>query len=93
MKSSNLLSKLAQGMFSDILGQFRGLKFAYGQPCAFKEVVMALCIREREREALWRVVVDLKYGSQWSGWCSNEVSGSHGVGLWKFIRRGWEEFF
>jgi hypothetical protein len=44
-----------------------------------------------EREALWRVVVDSKYGSAWGGWCSNEVHGSYGVGLWKNIRRGWGE--
>lgn len=25
------------------------------------------------REALWRVVVDSKYGSAWGGWCFNEV--------------------
>jgi hypothetical protein len=25
-------------------------------------------------------------------WCSNGVNGSYGVGLWKFIRRDWEEF-
>jgi len=40
-----------------------------------------------EREALWRVVVDSKYGSAWDGWCFNEVFGSYGVGLWKNIRR------
>jgi hypothetical protein len=45
-----------------------------------------------EREALWRVVVDSKYGSSWGGWCSNEVHGSYGVSLWKNIRRGWREF-
>jgi hypothetical protein len=45
-----------------------------------------------EREALWRVVVDSKYGSAWGGWCSNEVHGSYGVGLWKNIRRGWRSF-
>ena len=36
-----------------------------------------------EREALWRVVVDSKYGSACGGWCSNEVQRSHGVGLLK----------
>jgi hypothetical protein len=38
------------------------------------------------------IVVDLKYERQWGGWCSNGVDGSYGVGLWNFIRRGWEEF-
>jgi len=45
-----------------------------------------------ERKALWRRVVAVKYRSQWDGRCSIEVFGSYGVGLWKFIRRGWEEF-
>ncbi|KAF5442537.1 hypothetical protein F2P56_035184 [Juglans regia] len=43
-----------------------------------------------EREALWRTVIALKHGESWGGWCSNEVSGPHGVGLWKHIRRGWD---
>jgi hypothetical protein len=46
-----------------------------------------------EREACWRMVVVIKYGSQWGGYYSNEVIGSYGAGLWKFIRRGWKEFF
>jgi hypothetical protein len=42
--------------------------------------------------AWWRVAVDSKYGSLWGGWCSREVAGAFGVGLWKFIRKGWENF-
>jgi len=38
------------------------------------------------------MVVDVKYGSRWGGLCSNGVIGSYGFGLWKFIRRGLEEF-
>ena len=45
-----------------------------------------------ESGALWRQVVDSKYGSQWGGWCSNWVSEPHGVGLWKGIRVGWDSF-
>jgi hypothetical protein len=45
-----------------------------------------------EREALWRSVVDAKYGSSWAGWCSLDPHGSHGVGLWKHIRKGWSLF-
>jgi hypothetical protein len=26
-----------------------------------------------------------KYGSSWGDWCSNEVHGSYGVGLWKIL--------
>jgi hypothetical protein len=33
--------------------------------------------------------VDAKYGSSWAGWCSLDPPGSHGVGLWKNIRKGW----
>jgi hypothetical protein len=36
-------------------------------------------------------VVDIKYGSM-SGWCSKEVGGPFGVGVWKYIRRGWDAF-
>jgi hypothetical protein len=46
----------------------------------------------REREALWRLVIDAKFGSLNGGWCSIEVSGSYGVGVWKYIRKGWEKF-
>jgi hypothetical protein len=35
--------------------------------------------------------VDSKYGSTWGEWCSNEVHGLYGVGIWKNIKRGWEE--
>jgi hypothetical protein len=45
-----------------------------------------------ERDALWRKVVDIKYGSMRGGWCSKEVGGSFGVGVWKYIRRGWDSF-
>ena len=45
-----------------------------------------------ERDALWRRVVEAKYGSLWGGWCSKEVRGPYGVGLWKNIRREWESF-
>ena len=38
-----------------------------------------------EREALWRQVVDVKYGSMWGGWCTNVGRGSYGVSLWKTI--------
>jgi len=46
----------------------------------------------REREALWRLVIDAKFESLKGGWCSKEVSGSFGVGVWKHIRMGWEKF-
>ena len=33
-----------------------------------------------------------KYGAVWDGWRSSEPSGSHGVGLWKYICKGWRLF-
>jgi hypothetical protein len=47
---------------------------------------------EHEREALWRSVVDAKYGFTWAGWCSLDPPRSHGVGLWKNIKKGWSLF-
>lgn len=35
------------------------------------------------RDALWRQVIEKKYGSTW---------GSHGILLWKHIRGGWNKF-
>jgi hypothetical protein len=52
-----------------------------------------MALHTYKREALCRFVVDLKYGSQWGGRCSNEVNGLYRVGPSKFIRRNWEEFF
>jgi len=40
------------------------------------------------REALWRLVIDVKFESLRGGWCSKEVLGTFGVGVWKHIRRG-----
>jgi hypothetical protein len=45
-----------------------------------------------ERDALWRKVVEVKYGSMARGWCTNQDMRSYGVGVWKHIRRGWECF-
>ncbi|RVX19594.1 hypothetical protein CK203_005130 [Vitis vinifera] len=30
-----------------------------------------------------------KFGEEQGGWCSKEVRGGYGVGLWKTIRREW----
>lgn len=32
------------------------------------------------------------YESLVKGWCSNEVRSVYGVGLWKNIKNGWEDF-
>jgi hypothetical protein len=36
--------------------------------------------------------VETKYDSMRVGWCSKEVVRPFGVGVWKYIRRGWEFF-
>ncbi len=36
--------------------------------------------------------MDSKFGSLWDGWCSLEPAGVFGVGLWKNIRKVWENF-
>jgi len=45
-----------------------------------------------EREAWWKSVVDAKYSIDWAGWRSLAPPRSHGVGLWKNIRKGWSLF-
>jgi hypothetical protein len=45
-----------------------------------------------ERAAWWQKLVVAKYDIIRGGWCSKEVGGPHGVGLWKGIRRGWDTF-
>ena len=42
--------------------------------------------------ALWRQVVDSKYGSQWGGWCSNHSREPYRVSLWNHIHKGWTCF-
>jgi hypothetical protein len=44
------------------------------------------------REALWRLVIDVKFESLNGGWCSKEVLGTFGVAVWKHIRREWDKF-
>ena len=37
-------------------------------------------------------VIGVKYGCEGGGWCSNSVTGPHGVSLWKTIKCGWPNF-
>jgi hypothetical protein len=46
----------------------------------------------RKEGAWWRSVLVAKYGTDWGGWRSGVISGTHGVGLWKFICMGWQKF-
>ena len=45
-----------------------------------------------EENALWRRVIDKKYGSLEGGWHTSLVHGSYGASLWKNINKGWELF-
>jgi hypothetical protein len=49
--------------------------------CFRKSTIKWLWRYGREREALWRLVIDAKFGSLKGGWCSIEVLGSYGVGV------------
>ena len=46
----------------------------------------------KEPEALWKTMIESKYGDLGEGWCTRVVRGTEGKGLWKYIRRGWEVF-
>jgi hypothetical protein len=47
-----------------------------------------LCRYAIERDALWILVVESKYDSTRGGWCSKEVVGLFGAGVWTCIRMG-----
>ena len=47
---------------------------------------------EIEKDALWRQVIEMKYGCGWGGWCTRSMNGPYGVGLWKNISQGWPSF-
>ena len=51
-----------------------------------------LCRVGIEKAALWRQVIEEKYGSIWGGWCTRSVNGPCGVGLWKNISQEWPSF-
>jgi hypothetical protein len=45
-----------------------------------------------EDGAWWRSILVAKDGSSLDGWRSNDITESHGVGLWKYICMGWSKF-
>ena len=46
----------------------------------------------KEINPLWKRVIVGKYRMQEGEWCTKEVRGRYGVGVWKSIRNGWEVF-
>ena len=42
----------------------------------------------KERNPLWKRVIVGKYRMQEGEWCTKEVRGRYGVGVWKSIRNG-----
>ena len=40
-----------------------------------------------EKEALWRLFIALKYGTEAGGWFTKGIRGSHGVSIWKEIHK------
>ena len=52
---------------------------------------LALCYMEMD--VLWREVICGKYRELEGGWCSKEVKGRYGLGLWKTIKHLWELVF
>ncbi|RVX02541.1 putative ribonuclease H protein [Vitis vinifera] len=45
-----------------------------------------------DNESLWKQIISSKYDLQEGGWCSKGVRDRYGVGVWKAIRNGWENF-
>uniref|UniRef100_A0A2N9IL45 Reverse transcriptase zinc-binding domain-containing protein n=1 Tax=Fagus sylvatica TaxID=28930 RepID=A0A2N9IL45_FAGSY len=45
-----------------------------------------------EENRLWRRVVASRHGVVNGGWCTCQVQGSYGCGLWKGIMLGWDQF-
>ena len=51
-----------------------------------------------KRTALWRRLIETNYGSILGGGgvgccCSCSVQGPYGVGLWNYMRKGWDDFY
>jgi hypothetical protein len=46
-----------------------------------------------ERDALWRRVIAEKFGSVGGGWSTQQAHGSYGMSLWKYISKGWDQFY
>ena len=47
----------------------------------------------KENHRLWHQVIANKYGEARGGWCTREVRGAHGCGMWRSIKEGTKKFF
>ena len=47
----------------------------------------------KENHRLWHQVIADKYGEARGGWCTREVRGAHGCGMWRSIKEGTKKFF
>ena len=45
-----------------------------------------------ETNALYRRVIEAKYGNIWGDWCTKKVTSPYRVSLWRYIRSGWLNF-
>ena len=45
-----------------------------------------------ENDAFWRKLVAMKYGTNPGDWVSRVGQGTYGVSVWKYVRKGWEQF-
>ncbi|KAJ9693622.1 hypothetical protein PVL29_009537 [Vitis rotundifolia] len=45
-----------------------------------------------ENDSLWKQIISSKYDLQDGGWCSKGIRDRYGMGVWKAIRNGWENF-
>ncbi|XP_059663371.1 uncharacterized protein LOC132309035 [Cornus florida] len=45
-----------------------------------------------ERHRLWRRVISCRFGEERGGWSARPVRSASGVGVWRAIGKGWDEF-
>ena len=45
-----------------------------------------------ERDPLWRLVINTKFGEEDGGWNTSDIRGGYGIGLWKDISKEWLTF-
>ncbi|KAK9286538.1 hypothetical protein L1049_014936 [Liquidambar formosana] len=45
-----------------------------------------------DKEALWKKMVSWKFGVEEEDWNTKKVRGTYGMGVWKAISQGWDDF-